>query len=197
MLFYNRILLFIISFIASVACLAQSRVQQFTATQYKQSILLNFVITPGNSCTGYQIQQSGDSLNFNILYDFSGICGELTKPQSFSFTDETPLKNSVNYYRILIMPTDYSTITSVVFSDISEKGYLLYSNPITQNLKLLCNSANGKLKIYNQTGNMVKEFIADEKSLFNEDLSSWPQGLYYFTIETNIGNNVRGKFLKE
>lgn len=195
--FYNKIVFFSISFLASVNSIAQSRVQELTAVQYKQNVLISFIITSGNSCTGYQIQRSNDSFNFEIVYDYSAICGELTKPQSISFTDDRPLKNSVNYYRIFIPPADYSKITSVVFSDISEKGYLLYSNPITQNLVLLCNSANGKLKIYNQTGNLIKEFISNEDGLFNEDLSSWPKGLFYFIIETNVGKNVGGKFIKE
>lgn len=197
MRFYNKILLLSVSIIASVNSIAQSRIQELTATQFKQSILINFIITSGSSCSGYQIQRSKDSVNFEILYDYSAVCGELTKPQLISFTDDSPLKNTINYYRVFIPPSDYSNIKSVVFSDISEKGYLLYTNPVSQNLIILGNSKNGKLKIYNQTGNIVNESISNEDGLFNEDPSSWPKGLYYFAIETNIGMNVGGKFIIE
>ena len=97
---------------------------------------------------------------------------------------------------MLIPPADYSKIVSVFFSDISENGYLLYSNPVSQNLKILSNSTGGKLKIYNQLGHLVKEFIANEAGLFNEDISAFAGGLFYFEIEITVGKNLRGKFIK-
>ncbi|MBC7696447.1 MAG: T9SS type A sorting domain-containing protein [Burkholderiales bacterium] len=158
-------------------------------------MLISFIITPGSSCTGYQIQRSSDSVNFEILYDYNAICGDLTKPQNIFFTDEKPLKNSFNYYRIFIPPQDYSNITSVIFNDISENGYLLYNNPISETLLLLGNS-KGALQIYNQNGKLLNTFFSNEEGLFKEESISWPAGLFYFKIETNIGKNIGGKFIK-
>ena len=175
----------------------QSRVQNLSAIQFKQSILINFIISSGNDCAGYQIQRSTDSVNFDILYDYSGICGNQPEAQPISFTDEVPVKNAINYYRVLIPPADYSRITSVIFSDISEKGYLLYSNPVIQNLVILSNSSKGKLTLYNQTGNFINEYTPNENGLYIEDLSSLQSGIYYFIIQSNVGKNINGKILKQ
>lgn len=197
MAFYNKTFLLSILFLFTVNSHAQSRVQNLSATQYKQSVLINFIITPGNDCVGYQIQRSTDSINFDVLYDYSGICGNQPEAQSIAFTDEVPVKNAVNYYRILIPPADYSKITSIVFSDISEKGYLLYSNPITNNFILLSNSNKGELTIFNQTGCLIKEYTPDENGLYKEDFSAFPNGLYYFIIQSAIGKDVSGKLIKQ
>lgn len=193
----NKIILFSFLILFAFNSNAQSRVQNLSAIQYKQIVQINFSITSGNNCTGYQIQRSTDSLNFDILYDYAGICGNQPEAQRISFTDEVPVKNAVNYYRILIPPADYSTITSIVFSDISEKGYLLYSNPVNQTLSILSNSDKGKLTLYNQTGCFMNEYTPDENGLYREDLSAFPNGLFYFIIQSNIGKNISGKFIKQ
>ncbi|MES2763439.1 MAG: T9SS type A sorting domain-containing protein [Bacteroidota bacterium] len=175
---------------------SQSRIQQLQATQYKQSVLINYVITQGNSCSGYQIQRSTDSVNFETIYDYSGVCGELTKSQEISFTDEHPYKNSVNYYRVLIPPADHSKITSVLYSPISEKGYVLYDNPVSDYL-ILRSITKSKLKIYNQTGHLVREIISSEDASYKEDVSFLDNGLYYFLIVPATGQSVFGKFIKK
>lgn len=194
---YNKIVLFCFFLSACAYSNAQSRVQELTATQFKQNVIIRFVISPGNSCSGYQIQRSNDSLNFEVLYDYVGICGELNKPQTITYTDKSPLKNVVNYYRILIPPSDFSNIVSVFYHDISENGYLLFSNPITKTLLLQSNFENGKLKIYNQKGGLVKEYFPNENGIYSEDISSLPGGLYYFIIETDNKKTTSGKFIKE
>ena len=174
----------------------QSRVQQLTSSQYKKTIFIDFVITAGNTCSGYQIQHSIDSINFNAIYDYFGICGEQSKAQSFSYTDENPIKNNVNYYRVFIPPNDFSEINRVNYYDLSEKGYLIFNNPMNQYLNILTTNYNGIMKIYNQTGGLMKSISANENGLFYEDLSSFESGLYLFFIESDLGKNITGKFLK-
>jgi hypothetical protein len=191
----RHISIFVFICLISKDTCAQSRIQELHATQYKQQVIINYLISAGNACSGYQVQRSADTVNFKPIYDYSGICGELTKAQSITFTDEDPQKNTVNYYRILIPPSDHSKVVSVVYNDISEKGYLISENPISDHLKLI-SSATSKLKIYNQTGNVIREIFSNENGLYNEDVSSLEAGMYYFEIEPAIGQKIVGKFVK-
>ena len=194
---YIKILLFtIVVFINHSVLIAQSRVQELTSTQYKKSIFLNFIITSGSTCSGYQIQHSLDSINFELLFDYYGICGEQTKSQSFSFIDENPVKNAKNYYRVFIPPNDYSKINAITYFDLSDNGYLLFNNPVNDNLTIMSSNTNSLLKIFNQTGSLVKAIYPNENGLYNEDVSSLESGLYLFFIESNQGKNITGKFLK-
>jgi hypothetical protein len=192
----NRIsLLFFISFI-STGIGAQSRIQEPGATQYKHSIIINFLISKGSSCTGYQIQRSQDTSHFEAIYDYSGVCGELSKDQAITFADEHPQKNTVNYYRVLIPPSDHSMIISVAYSDISEQGYIIHENPVGDQLQLT-SLTKGTLKIYNQTGRLVIEIISNEDGPFTKNVSSLDSGLYYFVIEPAVGRSLAGKFVKK
>ncbi|MES2513279.1 MAG: T9SS type A sorting domain-containing protein [Bacteroidota bacterium] len=186
---------FIISLI-STGIVSQSRIQELQAHPYRHGIVINYLISKGNSCTGYQIQRAGDTLHFETIYDYSGICGESSKAQAITFSDEHPEKNAVNYYRVLIPPSDQSQIISVIFRDLSEIGYLIYENPVGDVLKLV-STPRSKVKIYNQTGHLDTEIISNEDGSLEEDISSLDSGMYYFSIESAIGQRIFGKFIKK
>ena len=176
---------------------AQTRIQELSAIQYNQNIIISFLISAGNSCAGYQILRSNDSLNFEVIYDYAGICGESTKSQNITFTDETPQKNRKNYYKVLIQPSDYSHAISVFYTYLTEKGYLLMQNPISHNLSLLSEPNSGNLKIYNQIGKLTLSLTPNEQGLYHEDISCLGNGIYYFTLENAKGKPLHGKFIKE
>ncbi len=194
---YLKIVFYTVLYTGALNTYAQSRIQALTATQYNQNVIISYLISAGNTCSGYQILKSNDSLNFNVIYDYAGICGESSKAQNITFSDEYPEKNKKNYYKILIQPSDYSDAISVFFVDFSEQGYLLMQNPITTNLSILSNSDSSILKIYNQTGNLIQSLTPNEKGLYQEDISSLGSGIYYFAIENAKGKPLHGKFIKE
>ena len=176
---------------------SQSRIQALTATQHNQNVIINYLISAGNTCSGYQILKSNDSLNFNVIYDYAGICGESSKAQNITFSDEHPEENKKNYYKVLILPSDYSAAISVFFIDLSEKGYLLMQNPITDRLSILSDINSKTLKIYNQKGDLIQSLTPNEKGLYQKEISSLGSGVYYFVIESSKGNPLHGKFIKE
>lgn len=194
---YFIIVFYIVIYTGALNSYAQSRIQELTATQYNQNVVISYFISAGNTCSGYQILKSNDSLNFNVVYDYAGICGESSKAQNITFSDESPEKNKKNYYKVLIQPSDYSDVISIFFVDFSEKGYILMQNPITNNLSILSNSNSSVLKIYNQTGNLIQSHTPNQQGLYQEDVSSLGCGMYYFMIENAKGKPLQGKFIKE
>ncbi len=194
---YFKIVFLIILYIGTLNTYSQSRVQELTATQYNKNIIINYLISAGNTCSGYQILKSNDSLNFSVIYDYSGICGESSKAQNIIFNDEYPEKNKKNYYKVLIQPSDYSHVISLFYTDFAEKGYLLIQNPITNNLSILSELNNSVLNIYNQAGNLTLTLTPNQQGLYYEDITWLANGIYYFTIENAKGKPLHGKFVKE
>lgn len=192
-----KILFFVSFYLIFLNSNSQTRIQELSAQQYNQNIVVRYLIIAGNSCAGYQILRSNDSLNFDVIYDYAGICGESSKSQSITFTDESPQKNSKNYYKVLIQPFDYSNVISVFYTDLSEQGYLLLQNPITDNLSLLSNLNSGILKIYNQTGKLTLSISPNKQGLYHKDISWLGNGIYYFILENAKGKPLHGKFIKE
>lgn len=177
---------------------AQSRIQNLTATRYKETIQLSFNISAGTSCSGYQIYHSTDSINFNLLHDYVGVCGEITKPQTILFEHTNPIKNSKNYYKILIAPNDFSAIASALFIDFSNNDFVVSPNPIssTFDLHINNNSTQNTLKIYNEKGELVFEKIDISDSLYKGDLSFLTKGIYVFKISSSYAKTYQIKVLK-
>jgi hypothetical protein len=64
---------FIISFCLSfLKSNSQTRIQELSAVQYNQNVIISYLISAGNSCAGYQILKSNDSLNFDVIFDYAG-----------------------------------------------------------------------------------------------------------------------------
>lgn len=193
--FQKIVLLFF--FIGLNVSYAQSRIQNLTATRYKETIQLSFNISAGISCSGYQIYHSSDSINFILLHDYVGICGEITKPQTILFEHTNPIKNSKNYYKIFIAPNDFSAITSVLFIDFLNNEFVVLPNPISSTFDLhINNTTQNTLKIYNEKGELVYEKTDITDSLYKGDLSFLTKGIYVFKISSSYSKTYQIKVLK-
>lgn len=191
-----KVTLFLIFFICiKNHAKSQSRVKNLTLIQFKEFVYIDFTISKGNSCTGYKIQQSSDSTNFNTIYEFIGVCGELTKDQNISYTHNNPSKNIKNYYRIFIPPADYSEIKSIDVTSIPIEGYILYANPFTNLLKIKT-VKNSTILIFNSIGEKLIEYSSDNNGLITQDISSIQNGLYFFLIKDENNKYLNGKFIK-
>jgi hypothetical protein len=194
---FKKIIYLSIMLFETLGACSQSRIQELNVTQLNQRVVASFLITAGNSCSGYQILRSIDSLNFSVISEYSGICGENSKAQSVTFSDESPEKNKINYYKILIEPTDFSDIASIFYTDISENGYLILQNPITDKLSILGSINSKTMKIYGKTGTHVCTILPDENGFYQNNISFLDAGIYYFIIESNVSKPLRGKFIKQ
>ncbi len=176
---------------------AQSRIQNLSATRFKQTIQLNFNISAGNSCSGYQIYHSTDSINFSLLYDYNGICGEISKPQAILYEHANPQKNTRNYYKILIEPNDYSSIASALFIDFAENEFVVLPNPMSGNFDMMINNTNNNtLKIYNEKGELVFEKSEIKDGIYHGDLSFLAKGVYIFKLSSSFAKTYQTKVLK-
>lgn len=193
--------LYIVAFIFLFAFLnsanAQSRILNFDAIQYKNSIQLNYTIAPGDYCVGYDILRSDNAVNFYVIYNYPSVCGDGIKAQNITYYDTNPLKNIVSYYQIFIPPNSYSNVVSVNYWESFENGYILFSNPINNELKIHTGFGYSTLEIYDIKGNKTLELKANEEGLIEENVNNIPNGLYFFIIKTNNIRLLKGRFLKQ
>lgn len=190
----------IIVFLILIICIknhakSQSRVKNLTLLQFKEYIYIDFTITKGNTCSGFKILQSNDSINFNTIHEFIGVCGELTKEQNISYTHDNPSKNIKNYYRVFIPPSDYSEIKSIDVTSIPIEGYLIYANPFSNLLKIKT-TKNSTILLFNSKGEKLIEYSSDTNGLITEDISSLENGLYFFLIKDENDKFLKGEFIK-
>lgn len=177
---------------------SQSRITYFYATSLVDSIRLNLTITVGNSCAGWQVLKGNDSISFNPIYTYPGICGNVSYAESYSYTDFSPNKTSPNYYRILVPPADYSPILRV---DLAKNfsNLLIYPQPAETMLYISSNeikNTNYEMRIYDRFGRKMADIISYTYDVIGINVSAFPLGVYAFYIIGDNGNAWRGKFLK-
>lgn len=149
---------------------------------------IRFEISKGQSCNGYKILHSTDSINFKIVGDIAEVCGSTDESQIKNFTHNAPLLNTINYYKIDLFPLEVSKAVSIFVNSQQNNGPFIYPNPYLKENKSLsfrlpANANDIKAFIYDQSGQFIRELIleinTDRASANINDLSN---GLYIIRL---------------
>ncbi len=165
-------------------------IENFTGTQFHNSIVLNFTLVKGNTCFDTEIQRSTDGVNFIVINTIAGICGSTQENISYSITDNSPVANSYNYYRINLRSLGFSDIIKVRYIDFSASNALVIYNSQQQLSTLFYKNPSAKkieFEILNQHGMVIQKGNSNI-SEWNISTSAWPRGLYF--IRFMNGENV-------
>ena len=170
----------------------------FSVFENNGKAFLNWTITSGSTCNGIQIFRSSDNMNFIQVGEIIGICGSSSSPTPYNFTDDNPVKNSINYYRLELGSNGSSEILSIEIIDIASGGFQIRPNPVSAEAKVYFDNnkkQEHQLTLYNLNG--VSVFTTTTKEdFFLLDSVLLQSGIYLFTISTN-GNlpTAQGKLL--
>lgn len=161
-----------------------SLLDNFSAFEHNGSIYLNWTVAAGTTCNGIDIYRSGDNLNFNHIGRIPGVCGNNSSPVSYSFTDENPIPNNTNYYRLELGNFGYSTTISHDFISIQNNEFQIRPHPVTSESKIYFNNSTKKeceFILYNLNG--VKHLrLSTTENFFPISKDFLPSGIYVFTI---------------
>ena len=104
--------LFSILFLITVEEVKAQKVsyKDFKFEQYQTSLVLEWIIESGSTCSGITIYSSLDGVNFEEVGSIEGVCGSKFNSQSYLFTDKNPAVNTINYYRLKFGNSQYSAI---------------------------------------------------------------------------------------
>ncbi len=177
---------------------SQSILADFNIDLSSGQVLLAWTIKSGSTCNGMQIFRSQDSIEYELIEDIQGVCGDLSSPVSYTFTDSEPELNATNYYKISFGGTQESNVLSIDVYNILNNSYLLKPNPVTGISDLYFNNDNQNelvLKVYGDFGDVIYTDTTNNTK-FILDRSFFSSGMYYFSCENlNTRNIINGKAL--
>jgi len=170
----------------------QTILGDFDIDQSNGKVLLAWTIKSGSICNGMQIFRSKDSVDFVLIEDIQGVCGDLSSSVSYTYTDQTPILNNYNYYKINFGGLEDSNILGIEVINILSNSYLLKPNPVTGASDLYFENDNQSevvLKVFDDFGDVIylKETQANK---FTLDSTSFSSGMYYFSLENKTTRNV-------
>lgn len=169
----------------------------FSGASIEGKVSLYWTINEGNTCTGTSIQRSSDGIYFEEIGVIDGICGNPESPAPYSFYDDSPLKNQVNFYRLRFGATLLSEVIPVEVRVYGEKGYLLSEHPVRTNSTLYFENSTGsetRIRFFSVAGTLSVLYTthADELVL---DASDFGAGMYYFLLEQGDKQVLSGRVL--
>ena len=168
----------------------------FTASSQKSSSLLQWTTESEVNTDHFEIQRSEDAVNWDSIGQLKAE-GNSELPQSYLFTDASPLQGS-NYYRIKEVSQDgtiyYSKVQEVSFSSSSTLSF--YPNPVSNRITVIFADAIPQTAtLVNIIGQPLQQFdsFMSGQSI---DLSRYPRGIYLLSVRSESGESQVLKILK-
>ena len=170
----------------------------FTALKEGGVIQLAWRMSAGLTCNGIQIQRSLDGENFQDIGDIQGVCGSPDVAISYTFTDDNPVSNQTNFYRLILGQVGQSNTISVEFIDLQGTGLQVRPNPIVDTGIIYFENSRGEnyvLSIFSVSGLRIDE-RSTRNDFFEIDLTGQNAGVYPFRIIREDGEReVSGKIV--
>ncbi|MFZ6052426.1 T9SS type A sorting domain-containing protein [Halocola ammonii] len=169
----------------------------FSLRQVDNHIQINFAIKGGSSCNGVELERSKNGLDFEVINFIPGICGGTDKTEYYTLSDNQPLANQENHYRLQLGQQERTFVLTIRFVPL-EDGYRVFPNPASQFTLIRFNNPQElqhELYIFDARGLIVEKASNITSSEVYLNLQNYSPGKYFFTLAAQNGNGVKGKFI--
>ncbi len=190
----------------SITLSAQSSIQDFitenlisfSASQERRNVALKWETSSETNNDFFTVERSKDGRLFAQIGYVSG-AGTSADAQQYSFIDKNP-KRGRNYYRLSQTDLEGHTVTFEVIALDVVVGQSSISPTLVRDMMVVNfepSWAEGKISIYNFSGQMVSETkIAPETTAVEIDATIFPKGQYIARISFGPGAIQNIRFLK-
>lgn len=192
----------IILVVVSFSSKAQNRLINFNLFQVKKTVAVNFVVSAGPDCGGFEVHHGLDSLILTPVIDFPGVCGNTSTNEEKTEIHYSPVYDKINYYKVVLKGWQgESAVKAIYVSENPNARMIAYPNPITkydENLTMkLFNVRNVEVIGYviNQFGRIVKTMeLTTTVDLASIDVNDLDDGVYVVWL-TDGNEAFYNKFL--
>ncbi len=124
------------------------RISNFNLVTAGSYVGVRFTILAGAQCSGYRVYRSTDAYNYQVIYDYPGICGSYNASEDKSYTDMGPVQNQTNYYKVELVPIEMSQPLQIYVSPQSRGGMFVYPNPVERDGQITLVLTNTNKDVY-------------------------------------------------
>ena len=170
--------------------------QDFSGYQQGNKVFLRWTFRSGSLCEGTRIERSQDGIIFNEIGEIPGICGRPDVAFTYTFSDSTPLVNTINIYRLELGSAGFTSNLHIEYLVVHNVGYSLHSTGNDVELLIPYPPArSGFAQVYTITGKLIEEFgFIDRRLLLTGNISQ--SGIYIFCLQYENGVVLNGKFIR-
>ncbi len=177
-----------------VSAQADTVFANFSGQQAGDEVVIYFTVRGGIQCTDVRLERSTDQQNFQVIYELPGVCGNPTKDESYILTDNSPIANTSNYYRLEMGSLGiYSAIIDVDFFKFTSGEIIIQPNPCTQCSIYFPNHRreNCSISLYDYHGKQILQSTSSDETYQLSTITS--SGIYLIEIRYPDGGVRRGR----
>lgn len=174
----------------------------FSAKAVANTAVLSWSTVSEQKGDKYEIQRSTDGAVFKSIGYVNG--NENTKTtNTYSFTDNAPIQNAINYYRLNQIDNNGRSNLSKIIPLHFEAGtnkINLYPNPASDFIRLKCDVNEQKLivNIYDISGKSYwNKTYLNPANFIQIDIKHLPAGTYQLIAADERGNKSSGFFIRQ
>ncbi len=158
----------------------------FNVQLQEDNVIISWTTSADFRCEDLKVEHSLDTINFNSVYTYPGICGAEGKEADYFFVFKNVVFNKLNHFRINLGIYGYSEIKDVHI--VTRSGLKPIVTPNPANLNSLIQFANddrepAKVVLYSVSGIKLGERLDIRDNAIS--LASFPNlntGLYFFVV---------------
>ena len=181
----KSIFLLLCSLMLTVSGITQHRILDgFVIEQTSSGVSLKIIISGGESCNGINIYRGIDSSEVEKIGRIPGLCGGGEDPLPYFFTDESPLKNQLVYYRAELGSQGFTEAQAFTCIDFS-KELLIYPNPAKHQINVnaqLNEQSSNTLMIVDAQGRMKMTYNTTQEQT-PISISALANGTYWVLLK--------------
>ncbi len=171
-------------------CVLAVQIAAFNGNYDNGKIILNWRAENENNFSHFEIERSNDGINFTNIGTAS-----LSATHDYIFTDNAPLSEGKNFYRLKIVNADGKFTYSVILplNAKGKSGLKLTPNPAISNLTISGLKRSGVIKIYDVNGKTLITKNVQAVQALSIDVSLLRKGLYilkYFGSGNSLGDGA-------
>lgn len=167
-------------------------------TENDGKVFLQWVMKAGTTCDGIRVYRSTDNQHFEQIGRIAGICGSPDFAVGYTFTDENPVLNQNNHYRLELGNLGFSKSITIAVFDLGKKAYRLFPHPVKNQAVLYFENSSHtskQLSLFDLNGRPVYQAETNADS-FQLNANILPSGMYMFQIKGNEKQSgVQGKII--
>lgn len=151
----NKVLFLLILMLFNF-CFFSQRIVNLSLGTSAGIVRVDFTIGKGFDCYGYRVWHSSDSVFFNQVEDYPGLCSSSSQDMSYNFNHNSPALNAVNYYKVELSNVETSPIQRIYVPANDRPLLRAYPNPV------LLGEYSIQLKTSNTENGQLEGFLCDE-----------------------------------
>ncbi|MEO6288891.1 MAG: T9SS type A sorting domain-containing protein [Ginsengibacter sp.] len=168
----------------------------------QQTAILTWATDSEQNNKLFNIQHSTDGIHYTTIGNVNG-SGTTNSQHNYEFTDNHPVPDSINYYRIVQVDINgQSNASNIIALHFEDRNFNLvfYPNPAQNNLLVKVPDQEKKLlmKIFDVSGKMQwSKSYYNTSSLVNIDISRLGKGAYELVVIMDNGIRKTATFIKQ